>query len=73
MGWTKPLGFKKKEKEKKFDIRWRAMNRSFLDPAFQVAAFQLTRHNIYMTATSVYKPNSIHLPKIWKKWQNLEE
>ena len=70
MGWTKPLEFKKK---KKFDTRWRAVNRSFLDPAFQVAAFQLTHHNIYTTATSVYKPSSIHSPKIWKKWQNLEE
>lgn len=71
MGWTKPLEFKKKEK--KFDTLRRAMNRSFLDLAFQVAAFQLTHNNIYMTATSVYKPNSIHSPKIWKKWQNLEE
>lgn len=71
MGWTKLLWFKKKEK--KFDTRWRAMNPSFLDPAFQVTAFQLTHHNIYMTPTSVYKPNSIHSPKIWKKWQNLEE
>lgn len=71
MGWTKPLGFKKKRK--KFDTRRRAVNRSFLAPAFQVAAFQLTHHNIYTTPTSVYKPNSIYLPKIWKKWQNLEE
>ena len=39
MGWTKPLEFKK---EKKFDTRWRAVNLSFLAPAFQVAAFQLT-------------------------------
>ena len=39
MGWTRLLGFKKK---KKFDTRRRAVNRSFLDPAFQVAAFQLT-------------------------------
>ena len=38
MGWTKPLEFKKK---KKFDTRWRAVNRSFLDPAFQIAASQL--------------------------------
>ena len=42
MGWTKLLGFKKKEKKKKFDTRWRAVNHSFLNPAFQVAAFQLT-------------------------------
>ena len=71
MGWTGPLEFKKKEK--KFDTRRRAVNPSFLAPAFQVAAFQLTRHNIYITPTLVYKPNSIHSPKIWKKWQNLEE
>lgn len=67
MGWTRLLGFKKK-----FDTR-RAVNPSFLDSAFQVAAFQLTHHNIYTTPTPVYKPNSIHSPKIWKKWQNLEE
>ena len=67
MGWTRPLGFKKKRK-KKFDTRWRAVNRSFLDSAFQVAAFQLAHNNIYTTATSVHKPNSIHPPKIWKKW-----
>ena len=71
MGWTKPLEFKKKRK--KFDTCRRAMNPSFLDPAFQIAAFQLTHHNIYTTVTSVSKPNSIHSPKIWKKWQNLEE
>ena len=40
MGWTKLLEFKKKKK--KFDTRWRAVNSSFLAPAFQVAAFQLT-------------------------------
>ena len=70
MGWTKPLRFKKKEKNL---IYAGAVNRSFLNPAFQVAAFQLTHQNTYMTATSVYKPNSIHPSKIWKKWQNLEE
>ena len=69
MGWTKPLGFKKRKNL----THAGAVNRSFLNPAFQVAAFQLTRHNIYMTPTSVHKPNSIHSPKIWKKWQNLEE
>lgn len=71
MGWTRLLGFKKKEK--KFDTRRRTMNRSFLDSAFQVAASQLIHNNIYITPTLVYKPNSIHSPKIWKKWQNLEE
>ena len=65
MGWTGPLGFKKKKKNL---THAGAMNRSFLAPAFQVAAFQLTHHNIYITPTPVYKPNSIHSPKIWKKW-----
>ena len=71
MGWTRPLEFKKKEKNLTHaGAQWIL---AFLNPAFQVAAFQLTHHNIYTTATSVYKLNSIHSPKIWKKWQNLEE
>ena len=71
MGWTRPLELKKKRKN--LTHAGRAVNPSFLDSAFQVAAFQLTHHNTYTTPTSVHKPNSIHSPKIWKKWQNLEK
>ena len=37
MGWTKPLRFKKKEK--KFDIRWRAVNPSFFESSFPSRSF----------------------------------
>lgn len=52
MGWTKPLEFKKKEK--KFDTRWRAVNRSFFGPSFSIRSFSAhTLKHLYDSNISV--------------------